>query len=115
MMVVVYLGWALMNYYRFRKSRRSTQLHAVDTAMLARHFHVDEADVNRMQKSRVIELMHDEEGNVIAVRPLAVRSRLHPAPAIRLWPRRGQNRGGTLGPGGRHGMSPGRRRSIALR
>lgn len=114
-MVAVYLGWALVNYYRFRTSRRSTQLHAVDISMLAKHFNVDEADVNRLQWSRVLELTHDDEGNVLYVRPVAVRSRQHPAPVTRLWPRRGARRGGASGPGGRHGMSAHGRRRLAIR
>jgi biofilm PGA synthesis protein PgaD len=114
-MVSVYLGWALVNLYRFRHSRRNTRLVAVTTEMLARHFHLDEAEVQRMQLTQVTEVSHDESGNIVATRPIAVRSRARPAPAIRLWPRRGP-RGGTYSgaPTRGGGAFSSRRRSHAL-
>jgi biofilm PGA synthesis protein PgaD len=114
-MVSVFLGWALINLYRFRNSRRNTRIVAVTTEMLARHYHIDEADVQRMQASQVTEISHDEDGNIVATRPVAVRSRAKPAPAIRLWPRRGPRGGAYTGAptrGGGAGHS--RRRSHAM-
>lgn len=99
-MVTVYLAWAVMNYLRFRRTRRLGNAPEVSRSMLARHFNVEEADVERLQSLRICELVHDDDGNVVAMRPVVLRSRSKPLGVVRQWPRRG--RGGpdfTRGPG----------------
>lgn len=90
LMVAVYLAWAVSNYLRFRRTRRLGNAPAVTIPMLARHFHVDDAAVERLQSLRVCEMSHDEEGNIVAIRPIVLRSRLRPVGVARQWPRRGR-------------------------
>lgn len=89
-MVAVYLAWAVSNYLRFRRTRRLGNVPAVTIPMLARHFRVDEAEVERLQSLRVCEMSHDEQGNIVAMRPVVLRSRLRPLGVARQWPRRGR-------------------------
>jgi len=89
-MVAVYLAWAVSNYLRFRRTRRLGNVPAVTIPMLARHFRVDEAEVERLQSLRVCEMSHDEQGNIVAMRPVVLRSRLRPLGVVRQWPRRGR-------------------------
>lgn len=107
-MVAVYLAWAVSNYLRFRHTRRLGNAPEVTLAMLAGHFNVDEAEVERLQALRICEISHDEDGNVVAMRPVVLRSRLRPAGVVRQWPRRGR-----AGPNVARGPGPGSSASYA--
>lgn len=99
-MVTVYLAWAVINYLRFRRTRRLGNVPAVTSTMLAAHFRVDVAEVEQLQSLRICEFSHDEDGNIVAMRPVVLRGRPGPAGAARPWPRR--RRAGpnlTRGPG----------------
>jgi len=89
-MVAVYLAWAVSNYLRFRHTRRLGNAPEVTRAMLAGHFNVEEAEVERLQSLRICEMSHDEQGNVVAMRAVVLRSRLRPVGVVRRWPRRGR-------------------------
>ena len=86
-LVGVYVSWAIINYLRFRNSRRRSGPRTVSAEALAHHFRIGQNEVAILQAAKVVELRHDEGGNVIAIRPIAVRTRSHADPAPG-WPRR---------------------------
>ncbi|MCG3200528.1 MAG: hypothetical protein NFCOHLIN_00383 [Gammaproteobacteria bacterium] len=99
-MVAVYLGWAVTNYLRFRRTRRLGSAPEVTGTMLAAHFRVDLAAVEQLQSLRICEMSHDEDGNIVAMRPVVLRGRPRPAGAAHRWPRRrGAAPNLTRGPG----------------
>ena len=66
-MGIVYLGWALMNYYRFRNVERRQNSSPTALRELALYFSVPENDLNNWQRSKVMSVSHDINGNVLAL------------------------------------------------
>ncbi len=61
-------GWALYNQIRFRGRERRKGQSPVDTEEVARFFAIEPAMVERLQAAKFVEMTHDEEGHLQAIR-----------------------------------------------
>ncbi|MGH9893214.1 MAG: poly-beta-1,6-N-acetyl-D-glucosamine biosynthesis protein PgaD [bacterium] len=63
-LAVVYLGWALINYYRFRGVERRNAQTIVSLQESAEFFGVEPEELSAWRAQRSLVLRHDEHGNV---------------------------------------------------
>ncbi|MDH5507807.1 MAG: poly-beta-1,6-N-acetyl-D-glucosamine biosynthesis protein PgaD [Anaerolineae bacterium] len=72
----IYLGWARINYVRFRGVERRKTQERVSDQELADHFSVSLDTLNHWQQAKSLFITHDEDGNVVA----AINRSPEPAP-----------------------------------
>jgi poly-beta-1,6-N-acetyl-D-glucosamine biosynthesis protein PgaD len=74
----VFLLWSLYNWLRFRHRDRRGSPPQATPADLARAYHLEEAEVLRIQALKSLEVAFDEQGRIVGVDAHAPRS--DPAP-----------------------------------
>jgi biofilm PGA synthesis protein PgaD len=67
-LAVVYLGWALINYYRFRGVERRNAQTIVSLQESAEFFGVEPEELSAWREHRSMVLYHDEHGNLTTVK-----------------------------------------------
>lgn len=63
----IYIGWALINYWRFKGVERRKAKPPVSAGEMAGYFGLDEADILAWQGARVAIVNHDAQGRVVGV------------------------------------------------
>lgn len=76
-LTVVYLGWALINYYRFRGVERRNAQTIVSLQESAEFFGVEPEELSAWRAQRSLRLYHDEHGNVTTAKAVGDALALH--------------------------------------